>query len=171
MPSRTCDETKQLEADKNQRPLSAAVERHSRQFTRRKANVPAARRFVAEVLTRWDHVQRLGDIRLCVSELVTNALLHAPVADGLILVRLELHSSHVLLDVEDGGDGTPAPRPAQEADDHGRGLLLVAALADAWGVTARHGPGKGVWATFRHSTSDGQPTPAPTPRATNALAP
>ncbi|MDI3404587.1 ATP-binding protein [Streptomyces cavernicola] len=150
MPNGTCHEPTTREPNQNQQPLSAAVEHHSRRFTRRKANVPAARRFVAEVLTGWGHMQRLDDVRLCVSELVTNALLHAPVADGLILVRLELHGSHVLLDVQDGGVGTPSPRTAQEADDGGRGLLLVEALADTWGLTTRHGPGKRVWSTFRH---------------------
>lgn len=167
MPSRTSTETTASEADQNQEPLSAAVEYHARPFPRRKANVPAARRFVAEVLTRWDHTQRLDDVRLCVSELVTNALLHPPVADGLILVRLELHNSDVLLDVQDGGDGIPAPRPSQEVDDHGRGLHLVDALADAWGVTARHGPGKRVWATFCHSTSAGRMKSRPKPRSSS----
>ncbi|MDI3389451.1 ATP-binding protein [Streptomyces sp. B-S-A8] len=159
MHSRTHDESTTREPNQNQEHLSPAAE-NCRHFSRRKANVPAARRYVADALTRWDHVQRLDDIRLCVSEMVTNALLHAPVADGLILVRLELHSLHVLIEVQDSGDGTPAQGPARQTDGGGRGLFLVDALADDWGVTARQGPGKRVWATFRHSPGDDDPTRA-----------
>ncbi|GHH69247.1 hypothetical protein GCM10018793_01410 [Streptomyces sulfonofaciens] len=57
-------------------------------------------------------------------------------------------------------DGRRASRPQPHCalrrpsadEDHGRGLLLVAALADAWGSAPRCGPGKCVWAEFQLGT-------------------
>lgn len=47
-----------------------------RRFPRRRASVRASRDFVADVLTEWQLGSLIDDIRLCVSELATNALLH-----------------------------------------------------------------------------------------------
>ncbi|WP_046509245.1 ATP-binding protein, partial [Streptomyces odonnellii] len=50
------------------------------------------------------------------------------------------------IEVHDGSPVRPQPRtPDPEALD-GRGLLLVDALADEWGVADRAGPGKMIWA-------------------------
>lgn len=54
------------------------------------------------------------------------------------------------MEVHDSGDGTPrvaAVAGRTEADESGRGLVLVEALADRWGVTGRS-PGKVVWCEF-----------------------
>ncbi|MDI2129098.1 ATP-binding protein [Yinghuangia seranimata] len=83
---------------------------------------------------------------LLVSELVTNAYLHAWTFAGAITVRCELGGCRLRLEVADGGDGLPEVRSAGEADVSGRGLNLVVLLADAWGVLVRPGvPGKTVW--------------------------
>lgn len=121
-------------------------------FARRDRTARAAREFVAEALTQWGCRERLDDIRLCTSELVTNALRHGAPSGRLILVRLELHDTQVLVEVHDSGDGKPTPRQAQDThdiSDDGRGLLLISAIADDWGVTPRRGPGKRVWASFQ----------------------
>ncbi len=55
--------------------------------------------------------------------------------DGTVL-RVEVHDS-----------GPGMPRIADRADEGGRGLLLVAAFADRWGVDGRN-PGKAVWCEF-----------------------
>ncbi|WP_236075530.1 ATP-binding protein [Streptomyces coffeae] len=108
----------------------------------------AARGFVVETLARWDRAERADDIRLCASELVTNALVHGASDGGHVLVHVELHDTTLRLEVHDAGDGTPAERSPEDTADDGRGLLLVSALADQWGVEARQGSGKCVWATF-----------------------
>ncbi|MFD3565022.1 ATP-binding protein [Streptomyces sp. NPDC058686] len=127
-----------------------AGEHRSMLLVRHRPAAHTAREFVAEALTQWTMTRRLDDIRLCASELVTNALLHGGPAGSLILVRLELHTTHLLLEVHDAGDGTPMQRNAPDTSDDGRGLFLVSAIADDWGVAARQGPGKRVWAAFHH---------------------
>ncbi|MFF3938003.1 SpoIIE family protein phosphatase [Streptomyces phaeofaciens] len=90
------------------------------------------------------------DAILVVSELVTNAVVHAGTDVGL-LCRLEAgpEGCAVVVEVSDHHpsraprDGSP--EPPYEIPEYGRGLRLVAALADAWGVTYRRGA-KTVWA-------------------------
>lgn len=118
-------------------------------FARRKLAARAAREFVAGALTQWGCNERLDDVRLCTSELVTNALLHGTSDGDLILVRIEFDDARLLVEVHDVGDGTPRQRRLQGTSDDGRGLLLVSAIADDWGVAAREGPGKRVWASFK----------------------
>ena len=89
----------------------------------------AAREFTAETLAGCP---ARDDAVLVVSELVTNAIQHSRSAGpaGLIRLRLEAEPGEpVQIDVQDDG---PAPVAAAAADgEHGRGLLLIAALADA----------------------------------------
>jgi anti-sigma regulatory factor (Ser/Thr protein kinase) len=79
------------------------------------------------------------NIALLVSELVTNAVRHAGIPAGdPIQVELHNEAGRVRLAVHDGGGGFPLPVPEPEAPlvADGRGLLLVDALSDAWGVEA-----------------------------------
>lgn len=80
------------------------------------------------------------------SELATNALVHGVPPGRGYRLRLWLHGDGLLrVEVHDSGGGQPRMRePEGEA---GRGLLLVAALADKWGVGERS-PGKIVWCEF-----------------------
>jgi anti-sigma regulatory factor (Ser/Thr protein kinase) len=95
--------------------------------------------------------ERSYDIVLCVSELATNALVHGvPPGRGFLLRLLPLpYDGGVRVEVHDSGRGVPAPSQAeaQELGEGGRGLLLVAGLADKWGVGERD-PGKIVWCEF-----------------------
>ncbi|MFD7291589.1 ATP-binding protein [Streptomyces sp. NPDC059863] len=145
MPSRPRDEPKAAEPER----AEGATAQRTMPFARRKLTARAAREFVAETLTQWDCDERLDDVRLCASELVTNALLPGTSADDVIFVRVELHDAQLLVEVHDGGDGTPRQRQVQDTSDNGRGLFLVSAIADDWGVAAREGPGKRVWASFK----------------------
>ncbi|MER6983647.1 ATP-binding protein [Streptomyces carpinensis] len=114
---------------------------------RERRSVPAARRFTKEALADWGlgGGERGEDVLLCVSELATNALLHGvPPGRGF---RLFLRYDGDVLRVEVHDSGPGVPRVAEKADEGGRGLLLVAALADKWGVGERD-PGKAVWAEF-----------------------
>lgn len=78
---------------------------------------------------------------LLVSELVTNALLHARSEIDLVLRVLE---KAVRCEVYDGSRATPTLRPVDSAAVTGRGLALVAHLASDWG-TERTPDGKVVW--------------------------
>jgi anti-sigma regulatory factor (Ser/Thr protein kinase) len=81
------------------------------------------------------------ELALVVSELVTNAVLHADTAVGeLIRLQVRLRSGRARIEVRDCGLGfdAPAPNPDPLAVG-GQGLLIVAALSDAWGVV--RGPG------------------------------
>jgi anti-sigma regulatory factor (Ser/Thr protein kinase) len=79
---------------------------------------------------------RARDVRLLVSELVTNAVRHANLAAGdVIVLVIELVDSMLRVEVHDPGGGfvpsSPSPDPARPS---GWGLYLVAELADRWGV-------------------------------------
>lgn len=105
------------------------------------SEVSAARHFAQA------QAQSLGcdssDLGLIVSELATNACVHAGSA---FTVSLNRHGSDVLVEV---GDQNPAPAVAQPLSMgmSGRGLQIVAALAAEWGVASRD-PGKSVWAVL-----------------------
>ena len=79
---------------------------------------------------------RLRDLRLLVSEVVTNAVRHANLASGdAIELVVELNRRTLRVEVHDPGGGfvptAPAPDPTRPS---GWGLYLVAELADRWGV-------------------------------------
>ncbi|WP_254711576.1 ATP-binding protein [Streptomyces sp. TRM64462] len=79
---------------------------------------------------------------LLTSELVTNALIHTE--HGAVVTAL-LGPSTLRVEVRDFVAELPDPyTPVTDDGTHGRGLLLVQALADAWGVQAQ-GVGKVVW--------------------------
>ncbi|MDX2395203.1 MULTISPECIES: ATP-binding protein [unclassified Streptomyces] len=82
--------------------------------------------------------------KLVVSELVTNAVLHG---EGKT-VRVEMRTSeYVCLEVLQGGSGKPRLRHAPPSAEHGRGLFLVDALTDDWGVRDSGG-GITCWCRF-----------------------
>ncbi|MFJ9951404.1 ATP-binding protein [Kitasatospora sp. NPDC091207] len=82
---------------------------------------------------------------LILSELVTNALLHG---DGPPTVVLELRCGRLYIAVSDAS-AAPVVRPApDDSRTSGRGLDLVGALADEWGVKPIGPYGKAVWATI-----------------------
>ncbi|MGP4002345.1 ATP-binding protein [Streptomyces sp. 8N706] len=120
---------------------------HEAFFRRERRSVPAAREFTTRVLSDWRLTARRDDVLLCVSELATNALLHGvPPGRGY---RLQLALDYVGLlrvEVHDSGPGLARVREttARDEDEYGRGLALVSALADKWGVDERN-PGKIVW--------------------------
>ncbi|GAA1194336.1 hypothetical protein GCM10009654_59320 [Streptomyces hebeiensis] len=88
---------------------------------------------------------------LLLSELVTNALRHGSPPGRDIAVTLHRVDGLIRLEVEDAGDFLPRPRTPGLEDECGRGLALIEALADDWGVAPRRGPGKRVWVTLKVS--------------------
>ncbi|MFE9469390.1 ATP-binding protein [Streptomyces virginiae] len=103
-----------------------------------------ARRISTACLGVWGLRELVDDTALLLSELVTNAFAHG---DGeVVRVRLYLTDQYVCLEVRDGSREAPRLQPVGPLDENGRGLLIVDALADAWGVTEG---GACVWCTVR----------------------
>ncbi|MFE9558412.1 ATP-binding protein [Streptomyces sp. NPDC006703] len=125
------------------------------QFDATPISVAESRAFLQRCLTRW-RLNTLGqtftdDARLIVSELVTNAALHAlkplqPNPRQRLWLALHMQPNALICAVSDPSPAPPRmPAPAPWADA-GRGLQLVAALSTAWGWTPTPPPGKTVWA-------------------------
>lgn len=93
----------------------------------------------------------LSDVVAVVAELVGNAVRHAgPLPGGVVRVAWRVRESSagnaVEVRVTDGGAvHLPIPREAGPEEVDGRGLAIVQALADRWGVD-RDGLGQSVWA-------------------------
>ncbi|QXE35688.1 ATP-binding protein [Streptomyces sp. GMY02] len=111
--------------------------------------VALARLELRKALADWGLSELEDAAVLIVSELLSNAGLHAKVTPEQIIETRYFRSSGALrIEVHDGSPERPRPRPADPEAPDGRGLLLVDALADAWGVAERGGPGKMVWASL-----------------------
>lgn len=103
-----------------------------------------ARAFGRAVCSIWALDAAVDDVLLVISELVTNAVLHAGAADRLTLQRWD---AQLTVAVTDAARSLPAPCPAPPDTESGRGLQLVEHLSVAMGSYA--GPrGKAVWCTL-----------------------
>jgi anti-sigma regulatory factor (Ser/Thr protein kinase) len=104
--------------------------------------VPETRRELRELLRHWGRPGRSDIAELLTSELVTNALVHT---DRDAVLTATVSPRGLRWEGRDLGGRRPRLRvPSADDGTHGRGLVLVQALADAWGVRA-HGVGKAVW--------------------------
>jgi len=101
----------------------------------------SARHFVESTLAAWDSSEPIDVVKLLVSELVTNAVLHAH-SDAEVVVQLRPRSIRV--EVLDRSPDLPVVRQVQPDATSGRGMALVSAFASAWG-TRRLPRGKAVW--------------------------
>ncbi|MFF0205694.1 PAS domain S-box protein [Streptomyces sp. NPDC005017] len=109
------------------------------------AAVGEARAFLTKTLTDWDCAHLVDDARLLVSEVLTNAIQHA---QGPLNLHLRRNATEFTVEISDRSPQLPQPRPASLDDESGRGLLLVDALADGWGVRPND-DGKTTWFTFQ----------------------
>ena len=121
-----------------------------RRFPRARRSVPAARAFALETLVEWgaDLADRYDDVCLCVSELATNAVLHGVPPGREFCLTLAADGPLLRIEVRDSGGGHPRVMREGAEECGGRGLRLVAALVDDFGVTV-HSPGKTVWLVFK----------------------
>ncbi|MEU1009973.1 ATP-binding protein [Streptomyces sp. NPDC005890] len=123
------------------------ITEHARRLRRRLGRadlraVPEARRALRELLRHWGKPGRSEIAELLTSELVTNALVHTD--DDAVLTAV-VEDGGLRVEVRDFVARRPEASASSSDDDtHGRGLLLVQSLADAWGVRP-HGVGKSVW--------------------------
>lgn len=123
--------------------------------------VRGARQFTRTVLGQWKLDDRLDDVSVVVSELVTNALRHtlpggAPherPLDPPVRLHLMRWAGRLVCAVRDPSPDTPAARASGEdlSAESGRGLFLVESFSDGWGWHPLAGAlrGKVVWALFR----------------------
>ncbi|MFL5911568.1 MAG: ATP-binding protein [Gaiellaceae bacterium] len=98
--------------------------------------VPSARRIVDRVAEKCT-LPRLGDLRLLVSELVTNSVLHASAGpDNWLELCLVATDRSLRVEVCDESTGwQPEPRAAQLDEPGGWGLFIVEQLAARWGLS------------------------------------
>lgn len=108
--------------------------------------VGEVRRELREFLRQRSGPEQVEAAELLLSELVTNALIHT--RHGAVVTATATPAA-LRVEVQDFEADLPAPY-VPNADDgtHGRGLILVQSLADAWGVEAR-ALGKVVWFELR----------------------
>jgi anti-sigma regulatory factor (Ser/Thr protein kinase) len=104
------------------------------------SSVAAARRWLLSTLdARWAPVRDVA--ALLVSELVTNAVRHAR---RVLRVVIRTDGRTLRVEVTDDCQELPRVQDLDDAATSGRGLQLVAAIADRWGVTPSD-DGKSVW--------------------------
>jgi anti-sigma regulatory factor (Ser/Thr protein kinase) len=111
-------------------------------FRSRPEAVSAARR----ALDGLDSMLEAGafyDASLCVSELVTNAVLHADISpESELRLDVTVLDGGLRVSVTDTGPGFTPPTPSP-GDESGWGLFIVDRLSDRWGV--EHDSGTRVW--------------------------
>lgn len=112
----------------------------NREFHPEPVSAPAARKFVLEA--GWSHDSdenmRLATV---VSEVVTNAILHARTT---FCVSVTVDETAIRVDVQDGSADVPVLKLYDPSASTGRGLQIIDAMADRWGVSMQPS-GKTVW--------------------------
>jgi anti-sigma regulatory factor (Ser/Thr protein kinase) len=108
------------------------------------ASVRQARRWVA---SRLEGVPaEVGEaVAVMVSELATNSVRHAA---SSFSVSVDRSPEAIRVEVSDSGNGEPTMQAPHADQPSGRGLRIVDALADDWGVRYSAGSGKTVWFTI-----------------------
>ncbi|MYU20853.1 ATP-binding protein [Streptomyces sp. SID8352] len=135
---------------------TATVRHFSVQLSPTPRGARLARLLATEQLRSWG--LPLDPARQVVAELAANAATHGRVPGRDFRLLLLVAADVLRVEVIDTcGDLPPRPgRPGRDAES-GRGLLLVEALADRWGVVTGPAPRKTVWAELRL----GAPEPGP----------
>jgi signal transduction histidine kinase len=117
-----------------------------------------ARAVLRQTLSAWAASGPISDIELVADELITNSLVHTDSGATLTVELLGDARPRVRLEIQDSSSEWPRRRAPGETATSGRGLLLVDALAERWGVQPL-GSGKSVWCEFplpsRLSRADG----------------
>jgi serine/threonine-protein kinase RsbW len=122
-------------------PATTAPPSCARCFPAVPRQVGEARRYLAGLL---DGFPAADDALVCLSELASNAIQHTHSArpGGQFTVTVTRNGEHLRVEVrDDGGPWHPQPGPGGE---HGRGLVIVAAMA-RWGVTGNGDGPRTVW--------------------------
>ncbi|MGI5480649.1 ATP-binding protein [Streptomyces lavendofoliae] len=131
------------------------------------AATAARRRLADKMRSSWGstiHAEVLHDAELVAAELLGNAVTHA--GPGPVSVTATLDDGVLRIEVQDANGTSPSPRLPHGEDERGRGLFIVRALTDRFGVEP-HPAGKRVWAEI--TTGVGRrPFPGATTLASSA---
>jgi anti-sigma regulatory factor (Ser/Thr protein kinase) len=119
--------------------MSAAVElsgeRQTRTLPAMPGSVSEARRWVGAVAAAHVDLDQAENLRLVISEVVTNALRHGSESE-VIDLAVTPKPEFLCVQVTDDGPGlAPRPRALEPDDDGGYGLFFVEQLTRRWGVT------------------------------------
>ncbi|GHF43914.1 hypothetical protein GCM10010218_26510 [Streptomyces mashuensis] len=125
-------------------PAPTGVPAYTQSLPREPASARQARLLVTAVLHTWNLPHLLDTGLLIVSELVGNAVRHTA-CDTLRVTVSRTRAGRVRFAVVDMSPQRPVRLAAGSGDDKGRGLAVVAALADRWDVDPLPW-GKRVWA-------------------------
>lgn len=128
--------------------MNAAVLARTEQFSA-PADAEHVRRLrhdLAKTLADWGVTERAEDVLCSCSEMLTNALRYGQIKT--LAAALTEQDGWLRLSVTDNNPFPPYPALADRDDENGRGIVLVTALADAWGFRAS-AHGKQVFAEFQ----------------------
>lgn len=133
-------------------PITATADQRRRDtfhVSGHERHIPDARAHVRQTLAAWGLNEGLAyDVTLSADELMTNAIKHTQLTLNQIEVTVSIQGGALLLEVSDHDrDKIPVLHIADDDEETGRGLFLVARLADEWGTRHRTYT-KCVWARF-----------------------
>jgi anti-sigma regulatory factor (Ser/Thr protein kinase) len=118
------------------------------------------RRMVRQTLSTWqlaDAGDLTDDIVLATTEVLSNAVLYGVPP---IQFKLRVSGETLCAEITDHGTGRPELMADGQDSEHGRGLTIVEALCDEWGVLpSQEGSAKTVWFRKKCPTRDQQPDP------------
>ena len=135
--------TAHLEAEDRRRALTLPAEPEA---------VAEARAWIADVAHGLLATERLGDLRLVTTEIVTNAIRHGA-RPGSVLLAATPKDGYLCVQVTDEGAGLVPSPGAMGSDAHGGfGLFIVEQLTRRWGVT-REDRRTRVWFEFDYRSA------------------
>ncbi|WP_329534391.1 ATP-binding protein [Streptomyces sp. NBC_01450] len=113
------------------------------------------RRIVRSLLDEWDLAELADSVELAVTELVANVVRHVP--DRRCALLMLRQTAGVRVEVTDRSPQVPlTPDELPPEAEGGRGLVLLDAVVDKWGVGPGLGGGKTVWFECRPARPQGQ---------------
>lgn len=111
------------------------------------SRIGQVRRIISAQLRYWHLDPLIDQAALGVTELLTNVHRHAQ-PDKSCTVEMELLLERLTVSVHDHDPRLPTVREPSASSTSGRGLALIAAVSESWGVLPRGGAGKVVWFTL-----------------------
>ena len=126
------------------------------------SRIRQVRRIISAQLRYWHLDPLIDQAALGVTELLTNVHRHA-VPDKLCTVEIELLLDRLTVSVHDHDPHLPTVRDADLFATSGRGLALIAAVSESWGVRPQGEAGKIVWFSLCAPSPAVALPPYPTP--------
>ncbi|GAA5706890.1 hypothetical protein Save01_07749 [Streptomyces avermitilis] len=146
------------------RGVAAVISKPSRHCTVELQALPSrigqVRRIVSAQLRYWHLDPLIDQAALGVTELLSNVHRHAQ-PDKTCTVEMELLLDRLTVSVHDHDPRLPVVRDAEPSATSGRGLAMVAAVSESWGVRPEGESGKVVWFTLPAPSATALPTRPP----------